>query len=138
MTAPVNLNKTDFVANARRNWGDALPDWVVVLAEEATRTNGVAAAKRLGYSPAVVTQVINATYKGDLGAVEQKVRGALMGVEVDCPILGEIGRDRCLDEQRKKFRGTSAIRTRLYVACRGGCSHSRLKSAEAANVQTAV
>jgi hypothetical protein len=138
MTAPVNLNKTDFVANARRNWGDALPDWVVTLAEEATRTNGVAAAKRLGYSPAVVTQVINATYKGDLGAVEQKVRGALMGIEVDCPILGEIGRDRCLDEQGKKFRGTSAIRTRLYNACRGGCGHSRLKNAEARHVQPAV
>jgi len=129
MSAPAN--KTDFVGNARRNWGDALPDWVVALAEEASRTSGVAAARRLGYSPAVVTGVINATYPGDMGAVEEKVRGALMGVEVECPILGEIGRDRCLDEQKKKFRGTSAIRTRLYAACRGGCPHSRLKSTEA-------
>jgi hypothetical protein len=134
MTAPVNVNKTDFVGNARRNWGDALPDWILVLAEEATRTNGVAAAKRLSYSPAVVTQVINATYRGDLGAVEERVRGALMGVEVECPILGDIARDRCLDEQKKKFRGTSAVRTRLYIACRGGCANSRLKSAETANV----
>jgi len=43
MSAPAN--KTDFVGNARRNWGDALPDWVVALAEEASRTSGVAAAR---------------------------------------------------------------------------------------------
>lgn len=134
MTAPINLNRTDFVANARRNWGDALPDWVLVLAEEATRTNGKAAATRLGISPSQVTQIINCTYKGDLVGAEKRVRGALMGFEVDCPILGEIGGDRCLDEQGKNFRGTSAVRTRLYNACRGGCAHSRIKSAEAAHV----
>lgn len=134
MSALVNLNKTDFLGNARRNWGDALPDWIEALAHAATKLSGVGVAKKLGISPSQVTQLINATYAGDIGGAEQRVRGALMGVEVECPILGEIGRDRCLDEQKKKFRGTSAIRTRLYSACRGGCVHSRLKSMEASNV----
>jgi hypothetical protein len=133
MTAPVNLNpssKTDYLANAREGWGDALPDWVEILAAEADRSSGAKVAQRLGYSPAVVSDVIRGKYKGAIGAVEQKVRGAFMGAVVVCPVLDEIGRDRCLDEQKKKFSGTSAIRTRLFNACRHGCVHSRLTKIE--------
>jgi hypothetical protein len=120
--------KTDFLANARAAYGDALPDWVEVLAMEANRTTGALAGKRIGYSGSVVTSVCRATYNGDLGAVEAKVRGAFMGAAVECPVLGEIGRDSCLDEQKKKHIGTSAMRTALFHACRGGCPHSRLKT----------
>ncbi|MGO8738589.1 transcriptional regulator [Rhodoblastus sp.] len=129
MTETVHLtpSRTDFVANARRAWGEALPDWIEALATAATVHSGVGVAKKLGISGSQVTQLINATYAGDIGGAEQRVRGALMGVEVDCPVLGEIGRHRCLDEQKKSFRGTSALRTRLFMACRGGCPHSRLK-----------
>lgn len=116
----------DFVAIARAAWGAALPDWVLALAEEATATSGTLAAERIGYSPAVVTHVIRNHYTGDMERVAGKVRGALMGATVICPVLGEIRRDRCLDEQRKPFAGTSSIRSRLYHACRAGCPNSRL------------
>ncbi len=134
MSTAVNLNSlpskltTDFLANARDAYGDALPDWVEALATEANRTTGAAAGKRIGYSGSVVTSICKATYGGDVGAVEVKVRGALMGATLDCPVLGEIGRDLCLDEQKKRHVGTSAVRTALFHACRGGCEHSRLKS----------
>jgi hypothetical protein len=117
---------TDFVAKARASWDGRPPAWVTALAEEATRSSGARAAKRIGYSPAVVTHVIANTYTGDLKRVAEKVRGALMGVTVQCPVLGEIGRDRCLDEQAVGFCGTSSIRSRLYRACRSGCPHSQL------------
>jgi hypothetical protein len=122
--------QSDFVAKARGAWGDGVPAWVIVLAGECNRTSGSAVAKRLGYSPAVVSHVIANTYPGDIRRVEEKVRGALMGVTVDCPVLGEIGLDRCLDEQRKPFSGTSSIRSRLFRACRSGCPHSRLPAKE--------
>jgi len=134
MNAAVKVNSspskltTDFLANARAAYGDALPDWVESLANEANRTTGASAARRIGYSGSVVTSVCNATYGGDIGAVEAKVRGALMGATLDCPVLGEIGRDACLDEQKKRHVATSAVRTALFHACRGGCEHSRLKS----------
>lgn len=136
MTGAVNLNRAgkpvvDFVGNARTAWGEALPDWVLALAEEANRTSGSDAAKRIGYSGAVVTQVCRANYRGDLDKVEGKVRGALLGAEVECPVLGAIGRDRCFEEQGKKHIGTSALRTKLYRACRCGCPHSRLTPKEA-------
>jgi hypothetical protein len=123
-------SKTDFVANARKAWGADMPDWVRELAGFATRESGTEAAKKIGYSGAVVTQVCGKKYPGDLARVEAKVRGALMGQTVICPVLGEIGRDRCLDEQKKKHAGTSALRARLFRACRGGCPHSRIERKE--------
>lgn len=137
MTAPVNVTrlKTDYLVIAREGWGDALPDWIETLAKEASRTSGAAVATRLGYSAAVISNVIRGKYPGAIGEVEQKTRGAFMGATVMCPVLDEIGRDRCLEEQKKKFAVTSAIRTRLFRACRGGCENSRLtKVEEAANV----
>nr|WP_207199551.1 transcriptional regulator [Rhodoplanes elegans] len=104
-----------------------MPAWVQALAEEANRTSGAAAAARIGYSPPVVSQVLSRTYPGDLARIQEKVAGALMGVTVECPVLGDIARDRCLDEQAKGFAATSSVRARLYRACRAGCPHSRLK-----------
>ena len=129
-TPGVNLNaprKTDFPANARKGWGDAPPDWIVRLAEECGRSNASEVARRLDYSVAVISGVVLANYKGDYLKVEAKVRGAYMGAVVECPILGEIERDRCIAEQRHRHFGTSAVRAKLYRACRGGCPHSRLK-----------
>ncbi|MBB4199095.1 hypothetical protein CCR94_16485 [Rhodoblastus sphagnicola] len=119
-------SRTNFVGNAERNWGAALPDWVRVLAEEANRSSGSEVARRLGYSPAVVTGVINGTYPGDMGTVEARVRGALMNETVDCPVLGELTRDRCLSEQKMRRIGSSSLRARISRACRSGCPHSRL------------
>lgn len=113
---------------ARRAWGAEIPAWVEALAEEATRTSGAAAARRIGYSQGVVSGVLARNYKGDYAAVEGKVSGALMGATVMCPGgYGEIPRDRCLDLQ-KGFLATSSARARVYQVCRSGtCPHSRIK-----------
>lgn len=112
-----------YPAKARAAWGDPLPEWVAALAAEMERTSGAAVARRLGYSPAVLSGVIAAKYRGNVGRVEEVVRGAFMGASVSCPVLGDIGRDRCRDEQRQPFRATSSLRARLYHACRN-CPHA--------------
>jgi hypothetical protein len=119
--------KVDFLAKARAAWGDNLPDWIEALALEANRTTAARAAKRIGYSSAVVSHVFTNAYPGDMSRVEAKVRGALMSKTVMCPVVGEIGLDRCLDEQKMDNTGASSIRAQLYRACRGGCLHSRIK-----------
>ncbi|CAM5396910.1 hypothetical protein AFEL58S_01971 [Afipia felis] len=124
---PGAKTKADFVAKARAAYGDEMPDWVEELAIEATNTSAKLAAEKIGYSPSLISHVFAKTYSGDLARVEEKVRGALMGVTVMCPILGEIGRDVCLDEQKKPRRATSSVRSKLYRACRSGCPHSRIK-----------
>jgi len=120
----------DYVAKARATWGEELPDWVLVLAQEMTRTSGAVTAKRINYSPAVLSNIISGTYRGNVARVEEVVRGALMGATVVCPVLGDIGRDRCLDEQKQPFRATSSLRARLFHACRK-CPHASADNARA-------
>jgi hypothetical protein len=106
--------------------GGAAPDWIAALAELVDREGLRGAEKRIGYSPAALSNVIRGRYAGDVARVEEKVRGALMGVTVECPVLGEIGRNQCLDWQRKPFAATSSMRVAVYRACRSGCPHSAL------------
>jgi hypothetical protein len=115
------------VTKARLAWGDDLPDWVLEVAEMADRQSLNACAKTVGYSAAALSQVIARRYPGTLSNIEDKVRGALMGVKVDCPVLGSIGRHVCLDWQAKPQAVTNSTRSKLYRACRDRCPHSRLK-----------
>jgi uncharacterized protein involved in cysteine biosynthesis len=112
---------------AQAAWGENMPDWIGELASLADTESVTACARRIGYSPAVISQTIGNKYRGDLTKVEDKVRGALMGLTVSCPVLGSIGRHVCLDWQAKPRAITNSTRTRVYRACRSGCPHSRLK-----------
>ncbi|PCJ57874.1 MAG: transcriptional regulator [Rhodospirillaceae bacterium] len=112
--------------SAQAAWGKRLPDWVLVLAEECDRTSQSRAAIRIGYTAGTINAVLKHSYKGDLGAVEQAARGSLMGATVECPVDGEITTDKCIANQRQKFTATSNRRIRLWRACRGGCTHSRI------------
>ena len=104
-----------------------MTDWINTLRAEAERTSQGRAGAKIGYSATVVSRVTGGTYQRDLGSVEAAVRGALMGETVDCPVIGEIPRNRCIDHQRKPFSATSPMRVALYRACRAGCPHSRLE-----------
>ena len=112
---------------AAQAWGREAPDWILALAAEVDRTSGREAARAIGYSASVVSQVLGKSYPGDMGSVEARVLGALLGALVTCPVMGDTRRDRCMSEQKKNHVGTSSMRTRLFHACRGGCPHSRLK-----------
>lgn len=77
---------------------------------------------------AYVTKYIGAARLEAADAAEAGAAEALAPLTAAAQeILGEIGADRCLDEQRMKHVGTSAIRTALFHACRSGdCPHSRI------------
>lgn len=92
--------------------------WIVELRDacKAARSQGVVAEK-IGYSQSVVNQVLKGTYKGDLKSVQRAVEGALMGATVDCPILGDLPRQRCIENQRAGFRATNPLRVQLARTC---------------------
>lgn len=117
----------DFMARARMGWGEQTPDWIIALADACTATSQTSVAKRLGISGSQISQALANRYPSPLERLEDQVRGALMGACVACPVLGEIGRDRCLSEQGMPFSPASSVRVRLYRACRAGCPHSRIK-----------
>ena len=124
--AGTRMDAKSFTDKAASAWGDPLPEWIGELARLADAEGLGGCATRINYSRSAISNVLNNKYaNGDIGRVEAMVRGALMSETVDCPILGQIGRDRCLQEQNEPFRATSAFRAHLYHACRGGCAHAR-------------
>lgn len=107
-----------FADKAIEAWGSPAPDWIEELAQLADAEGLAGAEKRIDYSRSAISQILANKYAGDIARVEQMVRGALMAVTVDCPVLGEIGRDRCLTEQKEPFRATSRHRAQLFHACK--------------------
>ena len=102
------------------------PTWLTVLRSECRARTQAAVAEEIGYSPAVVNQVLQGKYKGDLVRVERAVRGAFMGETCHCPVMGEIPVNQCLTIQKQPFASTNPQRVRLYRACRAGCVNSQI------------
>ena len=106
------------ITNAQESWGDELPDWIHVLAQECDHTSQKKVADRIGYSPTAVNTLLKNTYGAELGSIEQAVRGALLSATVECPVMGDLLANICLKNQRRPFAATNPQRVRLYSACR--------------------
>ncbi len=91
--------------------------WLTILARECARTSQARVARELGVSAAMVNQVLKGRYSGNIATIKTRVAGALMGATVNCPVLGEISVNACLDHQTRPFAPTNAQRVRLYKAC---------------------
>lgn len=109
----------DFLDKAQNAWPQPqLPAEVEALAIACNAATASGVAARIGYSAAVVSQVLARKYPGDITAVFARIRGALMAETLICPVLGEIGTDRCLSEQKRPFAATNSTRARLFHACK--------------------
>lgn len=106
-------------------WGDHVPDWVLVLADECDRVGQAVTARRIGFGTSTVNEVIRNKYKGRLDNVEAAVRGAFMGSTVQCPVLDEIAVDLCLENQKRPFSSANPTRVALHRACKT-CKHNRV------------
>lgn len=122
----MSIMSSPSVDSVRVAWGGDLPDWVTRLAEECARTSQSKVAGRLAYSPSVVSSVLKGSYKGSLDAVEEKVRGVLMGATVMCPALGTLSTMSCREwrDRAADFSGHNALRVKMYRAC-SACPRNR-------------
>ncbi|WP_121064686.1 hypothetical protein [Chachezhania antarctica] len=111
---------------ARAAWGPEIPDWVVTLARECAQASQNKVAAQLGYSAALVSQVLRRKYPGDLRAVETAVRGAYEEFVIACPALGEIAPKLCQEWRGKarKYSNENSQRVRMFRAC-NACPHFR-------------
>jgi len=107
-------------------------DWMDTLRQACAEQSQVKVAKRIGYSPATISQVLKGNYRGDMASIEGAVRGALMGGTVACPaLMQDIPTHKCMRLQRAPFSNTNAMTNRIRQKCRSGeCPHSRLKPQE--------
>ena len=117
---------------ARAAWGDPIPDWVLVLAEQCALSSQSKVAKRLNRSASLVSYVLRAKYPGDMDAVEDVVRGVFMARTLSCPALGEISTADCRDwvAKSKTFSNENSERVRMYRACRN-CPRFKKEPADA-------
>jgi hypothetical protein len=100
--------------------------WRRTLRQHCAQTSQADVAKVLGYSAAVINQVLKGTYKGDTEKVIRAVRGAYLGDTVECPVIGELQTHRCIENQRAPYAATNPQRVRLFRACRDGCPYSTI------------
>lgn len=105
------------VLKARQAWGEQLPDWVLMFADQCDKASVRAVCERIKYSPSVGSQVLSKSYAGRLDKIEAAVRGAYMGATVECPVLGELAVDKCLYHQGRKFASTNPMRVMLSRTC---------------------
>ena len=92
-------------------------EWIELLRAERDRVGGATTGRRIGYSEAVVSAVLNGSYKGDLSRVQKAVEGALGGAEVDCPVIGSLPRQACIKHQRSRFKSTNPLAVQLHRTC---------------------
>lgn len=95
-----------------------MTDWIDALRRACEQETQASVAERIGYSASVISLVLKGRYRGNIAAVEQAVRGALMDERLECPILGEVRADVCREHQTRPFSATNPVRVRLYRACR--------------------
>lgn len=104
------------------------PLWLDTLREQVAKNGQRRVAKLIGYSTAVVSQVLSGKYTGDWHKVEQKVRGVYLGDTVLCPVLDELAVNLCLEHQARPYRSTNRQAVMLYRACKG-CPNRQEKEA---------
>ena len=107
--------------------------WLTALRRACDESSQAAVARRLrqadGYpSPALINQVLAGKYTRDTARLQGLVEGLLMRQTVDCPVLGDIGKNKCLEHQARprRFATANPLFVRLWKACRSGCPHSKL------------
>jgi transcriptional regulator with XRE-family HTH domain len=98
---------------------------MALLTQQVGKLGQAEVARRLGYSPSAINQVIHGNYKGDATAILTKVEEIFGKTTIICPILGEITLGKCADNRKRPFAATNPIRVRLYRACKtcGGKPH---------------
>lgn len=114
------------ITKAKGAWGADLPDWVQALAAACDKSSQAQVAKVLGNSTTVISRVLANSYPGNVNRIAEKVRGHYLAQVLECPVLGEIGRDRCVREQGLPLTYQNPVRPRVYDACRSGCIHSSI------------
>lgn len=108
--------------------------WINILKHQcdASSQSKVAAVLRRSSgdnfpSPTVINQVIKSKYPGRLDRLQSLVEGVYMNITVNCPVVGEIPSDQCIEYQGRQYAATNPTRIKLYQACRSGCQHSNIK-----------
>lgn len=95
------------------------PDVKAALQTAVTRFNSqTKVAEELGVSTAVVSTLLKDKYLGNVEGMEQRIRGQYMAETVLCPVMGNLSKRNCLDNQALPMAFTNPVRAALGRACK--------------------
>lgn len=117
LSGKYKADTTALEAAVRQHLGGA-ENWLTALRTEVERTNQVCAARRIGVSPATVSQVLSGSYAADTTRISRRVRGAILGEQVDCPVAMQMPLNVCQDIQDRKTFGNH-IYLQAKMCCTG-------------------
>lgn len=75
-------------------------------------------AEELGVSSAVISTLLKDKYPGNVDSMEQRIRGQFMAETVRCPVMGDLSKRSCLDNQALPVAFTNPMRSALGRACK--------------------
>lgn len=120
---------------ARAAWGADIPTWVELLATTCDEKSQKIVGRLIGYSAAVVNQVLQNKYKGNLSTVEIEVVRTFSRVKVQCParLFGDgIALHRCVEMQRRPITSRNNNEPKRPTQC-ATCPNFRRPAAEVVN-----
>ncbi len=95
------------------------PDVKAALVEAVKqRKTQVQVAKEMGVSVTVVNTLLKDKYTGDVATMAERIRGLYMAETVNCPVMGQLGKQHCLDYQKRSPANTNPMRAALSRACK--------------------
>jgi hypothetical protein len=92
-------------------------DSMSLLKKAVAESGQAAVARKLGYSPSAINQVLKGTYRGSLFNLLSRVDEVYSDQTVNCPVMGTVPLSRCAHERKKRFGTSSPQRVRLWRAC---------------------
>lgn len=100
-------------------------DWMKVLRARVEDRGITAVAADLNLAKGTVSTVLSGKYGASTKNIEERVLGVYMNETVECPLFGEITRDRCIDHQNRPRINQNPWHNAVHIACRQGCRHSK-------------
>lgn len=92
--------------------------WLEVLKNECDKRSIRDVAQQLSYSRTSISLALKGRYPGSTERIRTAVEQTFHVPMVQCPVLGEIKREVCVDHQAKPFSATSGLRVQLFHACK--------------------
>ncbi len=114
MSKAITISALDHVLT---NWNNDAPSWISDLAYECDQTSQAHVARKLGRSASLVNQLLKNKYPGDLKDIEDRFKAAFNSEMCNCPVMGQISGEKCLNYQGKKYDPSNHIAVRLFRAC---------------------
>lgn len=97
--------------------------WLEALRDFCAHHSQAEASRRIGYSSGAISALLSGTYGANTSRIQKAVEGALMQSEVQCPVIGTLPRQRCVEYQRMRFTAISPSFVALYRTC-PTCEHA--------------